>query len=330
MGGFFVALLERVSEDHTTYQPQISGAASVACLADLGYNPASNAATGSSFTEESVQQWRAESGAIQYSKLGKATRAELQSTLDIQGKPRLMKGSMAAGQGEDFSVSWMSEEVCKALESWGSRCDVAVQAGVEVAHPIDGAPSALDPDGAIAFLPHLGNTLAVSARELKGLLKAVCSEVYTCMVKHRWRRNVDYTEEQEDEDELLLPLQQCSEILGVTTLEALQRLEDGVQVVLTVAPQGATNVPAPEAEGSKRRLSKAERKRVKKNSAGLAAPSGAGSATGLDRATASAGGDAMWCGGAAVVIRKEDEDTIALTTPLDRLCSYLEALEVLL
>jgi len=95
---------------------------------------------------------------------------------------------------------------------------------------------------------------------------------------------------------------------------------------------------------AKKRLSKAERKRLKKGAAGgvggeaAASCSGKGGSSGGGGAeqgmphelssggTASAG--AMWLG-AGVLLRKGRRGEVEIRSPVDRLCSYYEALETL-
>ena len=88
--------------------------------------------------KEAVEEWRAESGAIAYRKAPKGTLAAMRDELGVTGSPKLVvgrQGMKGVNPKEcDSSLTLISEEVSKALFSWGSGCDVVVQAGVEVIH----------------------------------------------------------------------------------------------------------------------------------------------------------------------------------------------------
>ena len=168
------------------------------------------------------------------------------------------------------------------------------------------------------------------------------SPVYTCAVRHRWRRQVDYTEDVKEEEEEPIPfsLKSSEAFLSDCVVEALRDVKHGGQVVLTVEiarhltsgvdSDGVNSAGVENRSGSdmaiaKRRMSKAERKRMKKSGdvgsvvvdSSLQADQGSGTLESVSN------------GGAGVVLQKEDEDNFLIATPLDRLCSYYEALESL-
>jgi len=209
-----------------------------------------------------------------------------------------------------------------------------VQAGVEVLHQTEEGV-VLDPDGAVSLLPYLEQTVALGTGEMHHLLQQACSEVYQTSGKFRWQRTVDYTEnEDEDEDELLIDLESCKEGLEPATVASLDALPVGRHLVFVLsgaAPMCKSN----SSHTGKARMSKAARKRLKKNSlpAGGANVKAVAKGGNLEEEpgahTGLLGVHPLLKGGSSIVIRKQDSETIGFITQLDRLCSLFEAIETL-